>query len=620
MKLRNASRGVLALTALLAVSSSYEVSAQDEMKTVLRSYGNYRFNNVSVFRVREASFQAAISELLKAKNSSKSSAGNEKEVQEKLDPAIRSQVENAVDRADGERPGTIQQLRLRNITVDDAVNAYIDFVIANRGAGESRITGVYLITTPVMAPRMTKSNVPQIIALVISRSEKSDNSAKLSGVPDEDIFTIDELRLTEMERAKYGAENMYDYLEIALLQGAAQNITPEARGLGNLTSMYALPTYGNAESIPLPGQEITSRDVQQFIRISEGQPQDYTRQHELIVSYDLISYRYYNQTSDYFTYVKELEEAVEDSVSAAEKLNRAFSSGDSIRIDSLKSNLEKKSRDLSSIRDNPPVSSLNNELPKYGAELRFGNESVNFPSLWSERVSLNAIWNNAKLGIILPTPLWSGLSTSFGQERSLTYAGFGINGAFDFPIKIIRNSGIFHTAFSYVFGDAEEPGYRNRRKQDELGNIIPQNPNDVDHLVRFNAEVHYTFASRIDDSYLFRFGIGGSVFNMETWYNRLDVDANNEERLVYAKKENETIGGISGRIEFMQTSASTPWGASLQYFDEALSAGLWMQVPLTEQVAVRLDARGYAPAFRDKRAWETNSTVFFPNVRVIWNF
>lgn len=608
MKLRNASRGVLALTALLAVSSSYEGFAQDEMKTVLRSYGNYRFNNVSVFRVREASFQAAISELLKAKNSSKSSAGNEKEVKEKLDPAIRSQVENAVDRADGDRLTTLRELQARNITVDDAVNAYIDFVIANRGAGESRITGVYLITTPVMAPRMTKSNVPQIIALVISRSPKSDNSAKLSGVPDEDIFTIDELRLTEMERAKYGAENMYDYLEIALLQGAAQNITPEARGLGNLTSIYALPTYGNAESIPLPGQEITSRDVQQFIRISEGQPQDYILPNEVIVSYDLISYRRY-ETSDYRQ--KFYEYSLERDILVRER-DSLRGIGDFVSADELDMELARLALEY--------ITPVNTEVPKYGAELRFGNESVNFPSLWSERVSLNALWNNAKLGIILPTPLWSGLSTSFGQERSLTYAGFGINGAFDFPIKIIRNSGIFHTAFSYVFGDAEEPGYRNRRKQDELGNIIPQNPNDVDHLVRFNAEVHYTFASRIDDSYLFRFGIGGSVFNMETWYNRLDVDANNEERLVYAKKENETIGGISGRIEFMQTSASTPWGASLQYFDEALSAGLWMQVPLTEQVAVRLDARGYAPAFRDKRAWETNSTVFFPNVRVIWNF
>ena len=39
--------------------------------------------------------------------------------------------------------------------------------------------------------------------------------------------------------------------------------------------------------------------------------------------------------------------------------------------------------------------------------MRFGNDDIGYPSLWSERVAVNALWDANKLGVILPTSLWA---------------------------------------------------------------------------------------------------------------------------------------------------------------------------------------------------------------------
>ena len=87
------------------------------------------------------------------------------------------------------------------------------------------------------------------------------------------------------------------------------------------------------------------------------------------------------------------------------------------------------------------------------------------------------------------------------------------------------------------------------------------------------------------------------------------------------KDGDETVGGLSGKIEIMAKNIATPYGAAVQYFDEALMANLWLQIPVIENtLALRIDAKGYFVAFReDVHAWE-NSSVFTPMARVIVNF
>jgi len=80
---------------------------------------------------------------------------------------------------------------------------------------------------------------------------------------------------------------------------------------------------------------------------------------------------------------------------------------------------------------------------------------LSYPSMWSERMTLSALWQSVKLGIILPTSGWSDLSESvYNINRTLTFGGVGVAAEFDFPFKVIPQSGVFHASLGYIFGDA----------------------------------------------------------------------------------------------------------------------------------------------------------------------
>jgi len=134
--------------------------------------------------------------------------------------------------------------------------------------------------------------------------------------------------------------------------------------------------------------------------------------------------------------------------------------------------------------------------------------------------------------------------------------------------------------------------------------------------------LHYTFGVAIDDDYMLRFGLGGTMYMMEKWFNNLIVDPETRDsKIKYEMLDDETIGGVSGRIELMTRNVATPYGASIQYFDEALYTNLWLQVPIVENTfSIRIDAKGYFKAFTNTpRIWE-NKSVFIPMVRFIVNF
>jgi len=332
-------------------------------------------------------------------------------------------------------------------------------------------------------------------------------------------------------------------------------VTPEAQGIGEEGIRFVKKTFGNTKGF-------TEDDAPMFIRISEGLPQGYQNNNEVIVSLaDGISYRRYERAAS-------IDGTEPDSTFA-----------------------------------------LNNTLPKYGVELRYGLEEINYPSLWSERLSLNALWGASRLGVILPTSGWAGLSADLGNTRKMTHAGMGINGAFDFPIRVISESGVFNLTASYVFNDAKQSDY------------MPFNSDRgryEDYLVRFHASFQYSFAIAVDDDFMFRMRLGGTVYNMETWANQTK-QVNGQDSVMYSKAGNETFGGISGRIDFMTTSWSTPVGFSLSYFDESVLGTAWLQVPIVSQFAVRFDTRIFAPVLRDPRPWEA-SAVVMPAVRFIVNF
>lgn len=407
-----------------------------------------------------------------------------------------------------------------------------------------------------------------VIGLLTQKTTESYYGLRQDLDPPSDVYLADpELRKslddqvlvsgvakTGKEVMESSASTLYEYLENQIIQGNFENVTPEAQGIGEEGIQFVKKKYG-------VGELLDEDDSPMYIRITEGLPQNYQSNNEVVVSIaDGISYRRYERPV--------VEGTEPDSAIAT-----------------------------------------NSYLPKYGAEIRYGLEEINYPSLWSERLAVNAIWSASRLGIILPTAGWAALSEKVGNTRKLTNGGFGINGSFDFPIRIIMESGVFNVSGSYVFDDAAKSDHPT---------FDPDKQRFQDYMVRFHGSIQYSFATKIDKDFMFRLRLGGTMYNMETWATVPD-SASTEPATIYKKLAAETIGGISGRIDFMTTGWSTPVGFSLSYFDETILSSAWLQVPIIESFAVRADVRVFTPVFRDPRLWENNAVVM-PALRFIFNF
>lgn len=260
-------------------------------------------------------------------------------------------------------------------------------------------------------------------------------------------------------------------------------------------------------------------------------------------------------------------------------------------------------------------------LPKYGIEVKAGLEDIGYPSLWSERITANALWGGQKLGAILPTSLWSSKVTPTFADRKMTSGGAGLNGSFDFPFKLIDKSGVFNVSGSFAFNGASNISATNYGPK-----VNPSDPSPTasryDYTVGAHGQLNYTFAIGINDpdreaqAYFVRFKIGGAFYMVEQWLNENGVITGGQ------KPTRTVVGNLLARIEFMATGLSVPFGAYIQFFDGALSGQTWLQVPISEEgflTGIRLDGKIYAPITRSPYAWETQ-TVIMPSVRFIFRW
>lgn len=553
----------------IGLSSQGDESFRIKLESILYSYKNYRFSMVSVYKLKEI---RDISKLIKERDAvlmGGEGAGKADAEALKGVDATTLQVIEREAKAGSSLINVQRALIQRSLPIPDNVEAIYQYYAPTAGP-DKRVRNVYVVTTRKAPDAIMPHN---LIAMIIDYEDANSLKKQLDNSSPSNIFTNPELKEFALNPVEYRADNMYDLLVNAFLQGNVEDRTLEAQGIGTLITFFA-PKAGITKSLLSKEGTVSSFDIQMFKRISEGQAYDITDKfNELIVSPDLISWRRY----DYPQLV--------------------YSDGFIDTIDRI----------------------TNYELPKYGVELKYGAEAINYPSFWSERLTLNAIWQGVKLGIILPTNGWSSLTTDLYKiQRKLTYAGVGISGEADFPFAVIPKSGIFIANFAYVLGDAVEGPVKRNLDPDSYETITTDN----DYLIRYNAQLHYTFGVAIDESYLLRFGLGGTIYGVEKWYNKLVVDPDTRQNTIsYEQLDGEAVGGISGRIEFMARKVATPFGLSAQYFDEGLYTNLWLQVPIVENsISVRLDAKGYFKAFADQpRAWE-NKSVFMPMARVIVNF
>lgn len=405
----------------------------------------------------------------------------------------------------------------------------------------------------VVTTRYTPNEPFKVIGLLVQKNTESYYTMRQDLDPPSDIFLASQMKVPAPEGSP--AATLVEFLENQIIQGNMENVTTEAQGIGEEGIRFVRQSYGNTELI-------SDDDQQMYMRITEGMPKEYQAENEVIASLaNGISYRRYERPP----------------------------AGDDAEIDS--------------------TMGTNRYLPKYGVELKFGLEDLNYPGLWSNRAAINALWGSSKLGLILPSGLWSNVSNDLGSQLTMTNAGIGVNGQFDFPIKVVSQSGVFRLTAGYVFSDA--------KKSDHMRLDTASNRYE-DYLVRFNGSLQYSFAVKIDKDFMFRMRLGGTLYNMETWIEK-DTVIDGELDKAFVKDGSQTIGGLSGAVDFMTTSWSTPVGASLSYFDETLLTSAWLQIPIADPFAVRLSARIFTPVFRDPRPWELESVVM-PAVDLIFNF
>jgi len=537
--------------------------SRQELENVLSRFINYRFGTISIYRIKNPS---DIKRALKSQSEMGAGLKEAEELLATLDPQVATMIKDGAEAGD-DCDKIADDILNRGLFPPPAdVFEKVCTGLKSGGLELDLVENAYLITN-----RPEFGEPPSnIIALITSDRVADDIERNLNSRPQSDIYTKEELKSFKLDTT-FSASNLYDLMVNAIMQGNIENKTLDAQGIGN-PEWFSAKTYGKTTSLSANEYDISSFDVQKFMRISEGQALDYGyKAHEVIASMDLISWKKYPQ----YTYIDNNGDLVLDSFAIS-----------------------------------------NEDLPEFGVELKYGISELSYPSLWSERMTLSALWQSVKLGIILPTSGWAGLSESvYNVDRKLTSAGVGIAGAFDFPFKVIPQSGVFRTSFGYVFGDANKPSYKT---EPGFGNFMDYNS---DYLIRANALLHYTFGVSVDNNYWFRFGVGGSIYSAEYWNYTESTDPNTQEQqLNYSKVKSETIGGLSGRFEFMAKSVQTPFGGSLQYFDEAMGANLWLQIPVIPMTfALRLEASGYFVAFRDPHPWE-HSSVFIPQIRFIFNF
>jgi len=538
--------GVLVVSPLAAQQNS-------QVKNLLMRFKNWRYGMVSVYEVTQGDPIAHLNILL---------GPPEPKASEEADSCRKKfDVETYVETGGEGMEDREIQIMLRT----PGCKAYERYYTQKLAWQQAQFKKAFIVTT-----RRTMDEQPEIIGVLVQKNTESYYQLKDDLDPPSDIFMPSQLQAVNLDEQKLvdgvvkklrdvlegtSAANLQEYLENQIIQGNYSNVTPEAQGIGEPGIEFVSKAYGVTE-------EINEDNTQTYMRISDGAPQDYMNNNEIIISFaDGISYRRYDR----------------DTVSLG------FGS-----------------------RDIDTSMATNKFLPKYGVELKYGLDDINYPSLWSERVALNALWGSSSLGVVLPTNGWAGLATSFGNTRTMTHASIGVNGAFDFPIKVISSSGLFHLSGSYVFDDAVET---DRQLYNE------ESAQYEDYLVRFHGSIQYSFAVAIDKDFMFRLRLGGTIYGMETWTN----EGSDPDSLQYMKSKEQTIGGISGRVDFMTVSWSTPAGFTLSYFDETVLGMAWLQIPIITQFNLRLDAKVFAPVFRDPRPWET-AAVVIPTARFIFNF
>ncbi|MEY2718735.1 MAG: hypothetical protein RLZZ273_101, partial [Bacteroidota bacterium] len=400
-------RAVLICILAMALFTSTKAQRSDaayvgKFKSVMQSLSNYRYGDISVFRLEGNLFNTVRDHLNPPPIDKTGAIERLRSTNSAFLEEIRKAVRKKQDRdaIDALLEEVAEGIEVSDPDVQNAIAYYLD----EKAYKSELFTGAYLVTTKYQ--RGESGDDLLIIGFIKTRTKATGSAASavsdLKNVIVSDIETGFELkRLPPPATDKSYEDKMYGYLKDQVVQSNVKNVTLEAQGIDDVETRFVRQTFGNTV-------QISEDDVQQFIKITNGIPVSYYGPNELTISApDLISYRRYRP----------------DPVGATITVLEMDSTGTEVEV-------EKE------------VPTYNSRLAQYGFELRSGLEDLNYPSTWSERLALNAIWSQAKLGIILPTSGLASVASSFGNTRTMTHAGFGVNTSIEVPIKLIAESGV----------------------------------------------------------------------------------------------------------------------------------------------------------------------------------
>lgn len=586
----------LIITLIVLLTFSPMIFAQggrvDEIQSVLSRFKQYRFGAVNVYEITSAQ---EIKEIMDAKKSAAEGGSDLKEAEEILS-SIKPEVQGLIKQGviDGKTNSGIQQdIIMQGFDLPDPdtfKKVYDYFVSTIINTGPQLDMKVYVVTTQ---PEKVGEIPAEIIATIIVEKPfeemTSDIKENLEFVDPSMIYSYRMMKGEELDQSKYGYENMYELVYSYFIQGNYTNKTMETRGIGTDIRYFSEQVGVTSPLIDYSFRGVTDSDIQTFKRISYGEPQEYRgKDMEVLISPDHIRWIKYPMF-----YVERRGKLQTDSL------------GNYI-VDPRRPN--------------------NSELPQIGFELKYGADDVNMPSFMSERLNASVLWSKVKLGMILPTAGWAAMQESvYSMERTLTHGGFGVAGEFDFDLPIIPKSDVFKLSFGYTFGDAvaSEHGAKSVGEALEVNVLSPRirDADNNDYLLRFNSTLHYTFGFNIDEDYLLRFGIGGSVYSMENWkYSTVNDENNLPVDYEFANFSSEVIGGLSAKLDFMVKNTTTPYGASLNYFDESANLNFFVQFPVVENMLyLKLRANGVFRIRENDRPWERGS-FFMPMANIIYVF
>ena len=582
---------------IMMVITVVQLQAQQtaQIRSILGKFKSYRYSNVFLFQVDDGTV-SAINPLLGVPEPKMNAAANRSKK--------KDQVQEAIDEGEVDVAGYLKANGGGNMNNDD--REYEKYYRLYTKWQDELFSRAYIVTT-----RFRTGEPFEIIGLLTSGNKEMVSKIDENIDPPKGIFLANDLQRVGSPDTLGIAKTLYEYLERKILQNDAENVTAEAQGIGE-DATFLPQKYGTT-------YPINEDDIQQYLRITDGQPQEYDSPNELTIGlFDLIRFRHYGKLEEF----DEEGNLIPDDAEGDSTVKRIY----------------------------------NKNLPLYGVELRYGMPEINYPSLWSERMTLNVMWQSNKFGIILPTNGWSSLATDvFSAQRKLTHAGLGIYGSLDFPIKLVNQGGVFNFNGSYVFGPAASNPVSTQfmfagRNTSGQSDSASYRSLDLSYLPRFHAQAHYSFAVDIDRTAFFRFKLGATMYVIQRFAELEQQNGNDENgRPIYEKKNrqidqysyddlstlnrfdqlkiaamnglqgSEVVAGLSGRIEFMNRSRTVPWGASMQFFDGSISGDVWAQVPVVNGFDLRIMAQYFQVALRDPKPWE-EQTIVQPSLQMLFNF